>query len=442
MDTSILLKQLVSKVFSPEESVVANNSPSITMSSSIKRPAKLWELSETYHCPIIGTCLSISDLEKFARSFNFTASLRDEFALHVETVNRVSTRNEVSKAIHKFLNKKYQTYVIDFEVARNDADVLALWRKHSIHGEVAGALWAGFTHKAASNETRKIIYADMHMLSHQVGAGQATDMRRLARLEKENTEIKFALKQQQQQQARNEVRLRKQLHATESELENLRQSGNEVAVLRARIAALESGVAMVEMGQRLMSLTMTNEQLQMTSERVSTLTRLLETANNKAAMLLRERNMLVSEKKTLEQFLLTENTPDESKRKSLLPHMHSMRNSCILCVGGRITLLPQYRMLAEQLGIRLIHHDGGQQEALSRLHSMVDSADAVICPTDCVSHAAYYQLKRHCRRTGKRCLLFKGASVSGFTTALATLSSDPTNISRNAIKRVPEIIEK
>jgi len=47
----------------------------------------------------------------------------------------------------------------------------------------------------------------------------------------------------------------------------------------------------------------------------------------------------------------------------------------------------------------------------------------VLCPTDCVSHAAYYKLKQHCKRTGKPCLLFKGAGVSGFAVALARLSA-------------------
>lgn len=95
----------------------------------------------------------------------------------------------------------------------------------------------------------------------------------------------------------------------------------------------------------------------------------------------------------------------------------------MLCVGGRSSLLAQYRALAERLGIRLIHHDGGLEEALSRLPDMISGADAVICPTDCVSHTAYYQLKRQCKRSGKPCLLFKGAGVSGFAVALARLPS-------------------
>jgi hypothetical protein len=100
----------------------------------------------------------------------------------------------------------------------------------------------------------------------------------------------------------------------------------------------------------------------------------------------------------------------------------------VLCVGGRSSLVAQYRALAGRLGIRLIHHDGGQEEALSRLPDMINGADAVLCPTDCVSHAAYYALKRHCKRTGTPCLLFKGASVTGFALALARLSAGQTSL--------------
>jgi hypothetical protein len=61
---------------------------------------------------------------------------------------------------------------------------------------------------------------------------------------------------------------------------------------------------------------------------------------------------------------------------------------------------------------------------MSRLPDMIDGADAVICPTDCVSHAAYYQLKRHCKQSGKPCLMFKGAGISSFAIALTRFSSE------------------
>jgi hypothetical protein len=50
-------------------------------------------------------------------------------------------------------------------------------------------MWAVLTHKAASPETRKQVYGDVHMLSHQIGAGQAADLRRLQWLEKQHVEL-------------------------------------------------------------------------------------------------------------------------------------------------------------------------------------------------------------------------------------------------------------
>ncbi len=269
MNTSALLKQPISKVFSQENKVIMNGFLPTTLSPSIKKRARLWELDDIYHCSVIGTCLSVSDLTRFARLFNFTASLDDECAMHLEAVGRVNTRNEMSEAIHRFLDKKHQVYITYFEHARNDTDVLALWKKYCIRGEVAGALWAVLTHKAADRETREIVHANAYILSHQADSDRAADMRRLARLEKENTEIRSTIKHQQQQQARSEIRLRKQLQATVSELERLRQSGSEVAALQARVAEFESGVAMIEMGQRLMSLTAGNEQLRIEAERAN-----------------------------------------------------------------------------------------------------------------------------------------------------------------------------
>jgi hypothetical protein len=105
-----------------------------------------------------------------------------------------------------------------------------------------------------------------------------------------------------------------------------------------------------------------------------------------------------------------------------------LKGRCVLCVGGRTALLPQYRELAERLGIRLIHHDGGQEEAMSRLPDLLAASDAVICPTDCVSHMAYYQLKRYCKSFGKPCVLTKSSGVAGFAAALNRLAEGRVDI--------------
>jgi len=42
----------------------------------------------------------------------------------------------------------------------------------------------------------------------------------------------------------------------------------------------------------------------------------------------------------------------------------------------------------------------------------------VICQTGCVSHGAYWRVKDHCKRTGKRCVFVEKPSVSSMARCL------------------------
>ena len=185
MNTPLSLKGLFPEA-SPRPD--ATHFPAFDTSGEIvsKKPRrrKLWELADKHHCPVMGTCLTISELGKFARRYFSSVDPRDEYAMHVKAVNFASSRNDVSEAIHKHLERKYRLSILHFERAQNDGEVLAVWREHYGRGDVAGALWAATTHRAISADTEQRIFADIHMLSHQIGAGQAADVRRLSFLEK------------------------------------------------------------------------------------------------------------------------------------------------------------------------------------------------------------------------------------------------------------------
>ncbi len=244
---------------------------------------------------------------------------------------------------------------------------------------------------SGSDKTRQVVYIDAHMLSHQADAGQTADVRQLAHLQKENTGARAAMEHPQRQQTRAETDLREQLHKAMVELESLSLSANEVAALQARIAAFESGMVMMKLKHRLMCLTAANEQMRVAAERSWAMEKSLKAAHSKITALSRERDELATERDALECLLLAGNAGENPSDNHRSSYESAMQGRCVLCVGGRTALIPQYRRLAERLGIYLIHHDGGQQEALSRLPDMINSADAVICPTDCVSHSAYYQ---------------------------------------------------
>lgn len=393
------------------------------------RRLKLWELEAKHHCPVIGTCLNLEELKKVARKGGFAGQQFDAYRLHLEAVSLSCSRNASSEAMHKLLERKFSLDVARFNRLKDDAEVLSLWKWHLEKGEVAGPMWAALSHKAASKETRNTVYADVHMLSHQVGAGQAADIRQLEILRREHQVLRAAhaaLKASETETA--------YAHQAQArELRGLRAAAQvqaeEAEALRRRLLDLESGQAMVALGRRLLlaeaqaaRATELEARLQAMEQRVGQL-------RAEKVRLERELGEAVAERDALEQLWGSDGKAvDDACSGACDRCERRLQGRCVLCVGGRTPLLPQYRQLAERLGVRLIHHDGGREEALARLPELLHASDAVICPTDSVGHLAYYQLKKHCKQSGKPCVLARSSGVAGFAAALARLAEGRAHI--------------
>ena len=98
-----------------------------------------------------------------------------------------------------------------------------------------------------------------------------------------------------------------------------------------------------------------------------------------------------------------------------------LEGRCILYVGGRCQLLPHLRARAASWKASLLHHDGGQEESLQSLGGLVDRADVVLCPIDCVSHQACLKVKGLCRRRAKPFVPLRSSSATCFTRAIRAL---------------------
>jgi hypothetical protein len=83
-------------------------------------------------------------------------------------------------------------------------------------------------------------------------------------------------------------------------------------------------------------------------------------------------------------------------------------------------------VLVEHCHGEFAHHDGGHENNMGRLQTVLASADAVICLTGNVSHGAYYVVKRHCKQHGRPCVLLKNAAVSSFCQGLSALAGGAT----------------
>lgn len=397
------------------------------------RRRKLWELEEKLHCPVIGTCISLDELKKIARKEAFSGRSFDEYRLHVEAVSASCTRNSAAVAMHKLLEKKYVRWVKAFDQAKSDAAVRTLWQEHLERGEVAGPMWAALTHKAAGKETCDKVYGDVHMLSHQVGAGLAADARRLEYLELEINRLSHEARQSMHRTNQILTERAARIRFLEVESQRQQQALREMPGLKERAKALESGQTMVDLERRLLLLEAANSKLAeaLHKHKAQQQVGQLEELAAENGRLKKAVASLSAERDAMERLMLSDSPdtpPDNAGCHGECDRCEDkLKGRCVLCVGGRTTLLPQYRELAERLGVRFIHHDGGQEEAMSRLPDLLAASDAVICPTDCVSHTAYYQLKRHCKTYGKPCVLTK-SGIAGFAAALTRLAEGRATI--------------
>ncbi|HEY5763121.1 MAG TPA: DUF2325 domain-containing protein [Rhodocyclaceae bacterium] len=402
---------------------------------------KLWTLDRKFHCLTIGTCIPVDELAKVARRFAFAAKPCDDFGIHVEAVGYCGARNAVSEALQRLLDRLYAAALRDFAALRNAEQLRERWDRCFDRGQVAGPLWAALSHKHADQALRQALYAQVHMLSHQIGAGLAADVRRLEFLERDASDARRELAETRRTLAQRAEIGSAELASLRAENAALRGDRDALQAAQARLNQIESGVAMTGMARRLLQLSDENAALRTVAARCDGLAERAYRLQRELAASRRETTALRAEREALNGILtaaLKPQKPAASAAGGTVPDRDDClrcaeqnglsRSRCILCVGGRTSLLSHYRALAERLGIRLLHHDGGQEEALSRLPEMIASADAVLCPTDCVGHAAYYSLKQQCRKTGKRCLLFKGAGVTSFAFALSRLAAGESSL--------------
>lgn len=110
---------------------------------------------------------------------------------------------------------------------------------------------------------------------------------------------------------------------------------------------------------------------------------------------------------------------------------------CVLCVGGRAALYPEYRRVVETAGGSFLIYRGDQQGDADRLPTLLARADVLLCPVDCVDHDAYFAAKRYCKHSGKPCALLERSDLPTFRkgietlSALATTASQPFKPARN-----------
>ena len=398
--------------------------------------AKLWELPDKYHCPIIGTCLHVEELRRIADKAGYVADHQlSDFAVHVSFVSVADQRRHpLAKAAQKLLEKKHAIAVRRFSRAKNADQLVALWEEAVAAGQVPGAFWALMTHSKCNPDVCTLAYETVHMLSHQVGAGLITDARLLADTRAELSKVREeSLKDLQRARDALEKRDR-QIASLNKRLAETRDQTRDLDLARRKIADLESDQALARLSEGLRQLEAEVEGLRRSETRAHHEAETWRHHHDESQAALERTAVELAESQSavrvLEQVLMGDSSSDTGCERCSANGRSAGCGACldlagrrVLCVGGRSSLTPYYRSLVDRCNGELIHHDGGLEDSRQRLETLLSAADVIVCPADCVSHDAYLRAKRYCKRTAKPCVLLKSSGVASFARALEQVAA-------------------
>ena len=398
-----------------------------TLTASQKRRTAIWDMHNSLHCSIVGTCLTTDELRRLLVKLRVTgADAANDHDRHMLGVMLAGRPQAGAKLLQKTLDRRHASAIKQIARARDAAALVAYWDDALKRGDIPGAYWAVLSHPVATDDTVRRVFGDVHMLSHLVGAANRADIRRLRALEEENSALTTKLDKQQRQLrdgfvARDETI--RDLRATLSRLlaeltpSSASPASGDLGLAREALADLERRLGL-EIGRR-----------ERTDQRLEAMSEALRTADKAVHRTARERDELAQELAAVESRLerLVSDEPGADAEESV-----NLAGTLVLYVGGRANQVPQLKALVERVGANFTHHDGGVEHNAALLPGLVGRADVVLFPVDCISHLAMGAIKRHCRQAGKRYVPLRTSSLAACLSGLSQLRDAPS-------PRVPEL---
>lgn len=375
---------------------------------------KLGDLDKNWYCTIIGSCLSLGELRTLASRLGvrFNKPAPSDYEVHTGMIRLAAQERSVSKALTKLLDRKHAVVLSRFRRAGDTAALETLWHEAVERGEVAGACWAVMSHPATTDDLRSLVFGEIHMLSHQIGAAARADLRRIHVLERDKAALEDKVARQQQR-LRDEIGGRdSRLHELERRLDDEIAEHRRLAHAEAAAAELDGLRAMVAELQRHLAAEAeyrraAQAEARDAARKAAELSACLEAARTEAAEARAELAAVEAR--------LTGDCVAECDQSCGRP---DLCGRCILYVGGRAGHVQHLRRIVEECNGTLVHHDGGFEDGMGRLSGLLGAADAVMFPVDCVSHMAHDQLKRLCKRMEKPFVPVRRSGLGAFMRAL------------------------
>ncbi len=385
------------------------------------RRRRLWELPAHTLCPVIGVCMPIAVLRRLADKAFGERLMADDHELHCGVITECRSRSALAERVHKALELRYALALQRAARLKSEAALAQWWREQCEAGELPGAFWALLTHPRCGEELAQRVLGEVHMLQHQVGMATRVDARRMQALADENAVLGQQLAQAQARAAQQAAEHARELDALQRGIVGLRAQ----ALLRTTEA--QGLREQLEQWQRLAPSLPTRQALAAENQGLRDQILGLQRRCTRLEDELDRQRVSVRRRFDREPPAqpAASAPPAASTPPTPAPAWPTLLERAVLCVGGRTASVPAYRALVEGTGGRFLHHDGGEEDSAARLDATLAAADLVICQTGCISHDAYWRVKDHCKRTGKRCVFVESPSRHALARALAQV--DPTD---------------
>ena len=393
------------------------------------RRLKLWEIRHDLHCAILGTCLSYAELVKVGRKAGFVPTEEaTEYDVHTCLVKHSAEVGPLSRLLHKLLDRKYRSAIDACRSVLEESDLAAMWTGALRGGDIPGTYWALVSHPLATEKLLIRTFGDVHMLSHIAGAANRADIRRLKEVQAENRSLSEQLAGARRRMAAQQDEHRQSAESHAIEIQSMARRLQAAKTAETRIAALEGRLAEYENGEahrRLQSESAAlNEKLEdarrageRESQRRTELEQqlaLVQQAEEEAAD---QAQQLRAECAALEAIIEAGVHQTSVRSVPDIPAL-DLDGRHIAYVGGLTGSVGKFRSLTENLNGRFIHHDGGVEDNSAGLGRVLNQADVVLCPVDCVSHGACLRAKRFCKQTAKTFVPLRSAGLSSFVAGL------------------------
>ncbi len=346
----------------------------------------LWDLNSGWHCSIVGTCLTMSDLRLIGKKLGLqtNASYNIDYQHHGFFAHAVEKKSKPSIMLNKLLDKRHGGAVRKIRFLKTEDELEEFWNESKRTGDIPGPYWAVLSHPDATEKLCEKMFADVHMLSHLVGASNRAAIQRLSIMEEEKI-----------------IAQEKNLKRQRAFIQRIYKKNNEIRELREKLSNGQNNIgqtnskALETSALGLGSDSILKNRITNLEEKNKHLLVNLDEQKNESKSHIRDLKTLRQENALLENTMSAGLTLDEE------PPSFDLKGQYCLYVGGRPKALPHFNKLLEKFNGHLLYHDGGIEKSIDELASAIMKADTVFFPTDCVSHEAMFRIKQLCRRAMK-----------------------------------------